>query len=129
MCIRDRLGTTVALATTATLDGTALLLIGSQEGGANYYESPSIYHRARIYNSALGTGAGTPVFDTDFSNQFGQVYVDSSTNGAIVTPSATLAIVGDGRVVIESTVAGSSGNLQVDTVTGMNYVCLLYTSL
>lgn len=100
-------------------DNTASLFIGGTVNGSG----PLTIYRTQIRNNVLDDGTGI-VFDTDFSNQFGPHYVDSSTNGAIVTPITTLANVGDGRVVVESTTANSPATLQVDNVTNMNYVDL-----
>ena len=123
-----QLGTDLSNSQRAITDTTALLEIGSVNnglsgGGTGLVNGTGIFYRAQIRNNILNDGTGI-VFDVDFTNQFGPHYVDSSTNGAIVTPITTLANVGDGRVVIESATAGSAATLQVDTVTGMNYVDL-----
>ena len=117
-----QLGSDQTAFTYGKYDSTAPLEIGSYGNGVSM-NAVGTFYRAQIRNNVLDDGTGI-VFDTDFSNQFGPHYVDSSTNGAIVTPSTTLANVGDGRVVIESATAGSAATLQVDTVTGMNYVDL-----
>ena len=102
-------------------DSTSPVEIGSMTLGTAYLAN-GVFYRAQIRNNVLDDGSGI-VFDTDFSNQFGPFYIDSA-NGAAISPSNTLANVGDGRVVIESATAGSAATLQVDTVTDMNYVDL-----
>ena len=107
-------------ANSRTQDTADPVLLGAGYSGTGVAQT---LRRVQMRNNVLDDGTGI-VFDVDFTNQFGPFYVDSSTNGAIVTPQTTLANVGDGRVVIESVTAGSAATLQVDTVTGMNYVDL-----
>ena len=65
----------------------------------------------------------TPIVDVDFTNQFGPHYIDSA-NGALVTPSTSMSLASDGRVVIESVTAGSAATLQLDNPANLNYVDL-----
>lgn len=119
----DRMSGQTSIADTATVLEIGSINNGLSGGGSGLVNGAGVFYRAQIRNNILNDGTGI-VFDTDFSNQFGPFYTDSSTNGAIVTPITTLANVGDGRVVIESATAGSAATLQVDTVTDMNYVDL-----
>lgn len=102
-------------------DSTAALEIGAYNNGASMPMTGIIY-RVQIRNNVLDNDTGI-VFDTDLSVPFGPNFYDTA-NGAVITPSNTLANVSDGRVVIESVTANSPATLQVDTVTGMNYVDL-----
>jgi hypothetical protein len=106
-------------ANSRTQDTADPVLLGAGYSGTGVAQT---LRRVQMRNNVLDDGTGI-VFDVDFTNQFGPFYVDSA-NGAPVTPQTTLANVGDGRVVIESATAGSAATLQVDTVTGMNYVDL-----
>jgi hypothetical protein len=103
-------------------DSTSPVEIGSMTLGTAYLAN-GVFYRAQIRNNVLDDGSGI-VFDTDFSPaRFWPFFLDSA-NGAAVTPSTTLANVGDGRVVIESSTAGTGATLEVGSVTGMNYVDL-----
>ncbi len=103
-------------------DSTGPVEVGSMTLGTAYLAN-GVFYRAQIRNNVLDDGSGI-VFDTDFSPaRFWPFFLDSA-NGAAVTPSTTLANVGDGRVVIESSTAGTGATLEVGSTTGMNYVDL-----
>jgi hypothetical protein len=103
-------------------DSTGPVEVGSMTLGTAYLAN-GVFYRAQIRNNVLDDGSGI-VFDTDFSPaRFWPFFLDAA-NGAAVTPSTTLANVGDGRVVIESSTAGTGATLEVGSVTGMNYVDL-----
>ena len=103
-------------------DSTSPVEIGSMTLGTAHLAN-GVFKRAQIRNNVLDDGSGI-VFDTDFTpSRFWPFFLDAA-NGAAVTPSTTLANVGDGRVVIESSTAGTGATLEVGSVTGMNYVDL-----
>lgn len=116
-----QLGSDQTAFTYGKYDSTAPLEIGSYGNGVSM-NAVGTFYRAQIRNNVLDDGSGI-VFDTDLTVPFGPRFYDTA-NGAVVTPSNTLANVGDGRVVIESATANSPATLQVDTATGMNYVDL-----
>lgn len=85
-----QLGTTVTTAgTTSIFDGSTVLEIGSNRGGTVSLLTGNVFN-ARVYNSYLQNGSGTPVFNADFTaptigtNNF----VESSANAAVVTINA-----------------------------------------
>jgi hypothetical protein len=85
-------------------NSTAPLEIGTSMVGLYYY--------VQIRNNVLDDGTGI-VFDLDLTQpRFDPYFVDTAV-GAIVTPSNTLANIGDGRVVFESATAGTSAALNV----------------
>lgn len=116
-----QLGSDQTAFTYGKYDSTAPLEIGSYGNGVSM-NAVGTFYRAQIRNNVLDDGSGI-VFDTDLTVPFGPRFYDTA-NGAVVTPSNTLANVGDGRVLIESATAGSAATLQVDSVTNMNYVDL-----
>ena len=92
-------------------DSTSPVEIGSMTLGTAHLAN-GVFKRAQIRNNVLDDGTGV-VFDTDFTPaEFDPFFLDTA-NGAIVTPSTTLANVGDGRVVIESSTAGTGATLNV----------------
>ena len=108
-----QLGTNITGAIVASIfNGTAPVEIGSDNAGASNNLTMSVYE-ARIFNSALGSGSGTPVFDANFATkQFGaNTFTESSSNAATVTINGALAQVGDGRVSLVSSTPGTEGTL------------------
>lgn len=94
-----QIGSTVTAAgVLALFDSTALLEIGTESGGTSNPVNGGVYE-VKVYNSALGSGSGTPVFDANFAlKPFGaNSFTESSANAATVTVNGTKAQQGDGR--------------------------------
>lgn len=108
-----QLGTTVTTAgATSIIDTTAQLEIGSDFNLQSNRASGNFY-RVRIYNSDLGSGSGTPVFDADFTTKpvGTNSFVESSANAATVTFTGDVAKAGDGRLAIVSGTPGTKATL------------------
>lgn len=110
-----QLGTTVTGATGAIYTGSAPLEIGSYNGGTLGVGSAVALYEARIYNSALGSGSGTPVFDANFATKTvgANTFTESSSNAATVTINGATAQVGDGRIGIVSSTPGTQATISV----------------
>lgn len=109
-----QIGSTVTTAGALSIfDSTAPLEMGYNQVSTNNPLQGNLY-RVKIYNSDLQTSAGTPVFDCDFSKQ--TVGVDTfnevSSNAALITINGTYAKVGDGRIALISSSAGSVATIQ-----------------
>jgi hypothetical protein len=84
------LGSSVTVgSTTSVFNSANPLHIGAHDAGVNRLLSGSL-HRLRIYNSDIGSGSGTPVFDADptdrtsYASALGSL-TEKSTNAATVT--------------------------------------------
>lgn len=100
-----QLGTDVAATLTSTFNSTAQVEIGSDTNGALASLTAGAFYRARVYNTALGSSAGSnPVLDVDFSLKpfVANSFTESSTNAATVTLNGGDTL-GDGRVAFQST--------------------------
>ncbi len=88
-----QLGTTITTVGVATIaDTTSILEVGSNTAGTNALLKGNVYN-AKIYGSALGSGAGTPVFNADFTAQSVDAlsFTESSANAATVSINKTSA--------------------------------------
>jgi hypothetical protein len=114
-------GTAVA----SIYNSTAEVEIGSGNTGGAALAAGNFYE-ARIYAAALGSGAGTPVFDANFTSKpFGaNSFTESSTNAATVTINGPLAQIGDGRVQMGSTSPGTPATLSSPPTVSLNYLVL-----
>ncbi len=100
-------------------DSTGTLEIGSNTAGISNLTTGQFFE-VRVFNSALGSGSGTPVFDADFTlDRLGtHTYLDaaqtqfaeSSSNAATVTLNG-LAQVGDGRIALNSSTPATQGTI------------------
>jgi hypothetical protein len=119
-----QIGTNVTGAILASIfDSTGVMEIGSGVGGQS--ELAGNFYRAKLYNSALASGSGTPVFDADFTTKpFGaNTFAESSTNAATVTINGAAARAGDGRVDLSSSTPGTQATISVAAGTPtMQYV-------
>ncbi len=119
-----QLGTNVSLAIMASLfNTTADVEIGARVGGTLLPMQASFY-RTRIFNSALGSGSGTPVFDANFTTKaFGaNTFTESSTNAATVTINGAAAQAGDGRVGFASSTPGTKATLSCPNLVNNDYM-------
>lgn len=91
------------------------------------------FYRAKIYNGIFSTAAfgGTLQFDADLIRNIGSStwsdaaktqFVEGSANAATVTVNGGLAQVGDGRVVLNSSSAGSAATLSSPLTQSVNYL-------
>lgn len=119
-----QLGTLVGNASAMSADVSALNIGGRLSG--TQLTLPGNFYRTRIYNSALGAGSGTPVFDADFSTKPFNVntFTESSVNAATVTVNGAGAQAGDGRVQISSTTPGTQATLQVANPVNADWLVL-----
>jgi hypothetical protein len=121
------LGTNVTGVVVASIfNSTSVLEIGSNTGGTASLAIGAFYE-VKLYNSALGSGAGTPVFDANFAlKPFGaNSFTESSSNAATVTINGTIAQVGDGRIGIVSSAPGTQATLsKASGIVSCNYLSL-----
>lgn len=102
---------------------TQIVEFGTASSGAGSLAPVSLYE-ARIYASALGSGSGTPVLDANFATKtFGvNSFTESSSNAATITINGVLAQAGDGRVLINSSTAGTQATLSSPSRISATYV-------
>jgi len=102
---------------TSIFNSTAPVEIGSYTGGT--VSAAGTFYWAQIRNGI----DGTVVLDADLSQKpFGLAsFNEGSSNAALMTVNG---FIDDGRVVIESSTAGSAGSLQVGAISNLNYVDL-----
>ncbi len=120
-----QLGTTQTTAGAVTIfDSTSVLEIGSYLGGTAPLAGKM--YRARVYNSYLQNGSGTPVFDADFTTKTvgANSFTESSSNAASVSIVGTQARVGDGRVSLVSSSAGTAATLSSTNQQSVNYLSI-----
>lgn len=103
-----QLGTNQSLSSVGIFSGTAPIEIGSETGGTITLANANFY-RAQVYSGV----AGTLVFDADFTTKvFGvNSFNESSSNAALVTINGVQAIVGDGRVALQSSISGTQHSI------------------
>lgn len=108
-----QLGTTQTQAATSLTDDSTIPAISTRAGGAQF-PTPGSFYEVRVYNSALGSGSGTPVFDANFATKpFGaNTFTESSSNAATVTINGTLGVLGDGRCMNMSSTGGTQATLR-----------------
>ncbi len=113
---------TVAIA--SVFDSTALLEIGSQNTGSAGL--PAKYYNVKVYASDLDSGAGTPIFNSDFTTKpvGANTFTESSSNAATVTINGTLAQAGDGRVSLVSSSGGSAATMTSTNQQSVNYLSI-----
>lgn len=110
-----QLGITVGTAGAATLvHDSSPLEIGSRILGTGLSTAGAFYE-VRLYNSALGSGAGTPVFDANFATKTlgANTFTESSSNAATVTINGGIAQAGDGRAAYASSTPGTKATLAI----------------
>jgi hypothetical protein len=121
-----QLGTTVSGSIPSIYATTQQLEIGSHSNGTSGMAIGNFYE-ARIYNSALGSGSGTPVFDANFATKTvgNNTFTESSSNAATVTINGATAQVGDGRIGIVSSTPGTQATIsQASGTVSSNYLSL-----
>lgn len=104
-----QLGTDQTNSLRSLYDSTCPLEIGSSSGGTATLAQGKFY-RVIIYSDLTET---TKVFDADFTTKAvgANTLIESSSNAATVTINGALAQVGDGRVQIISSSAGSAATI------------------
>lgn len=121
-----QLGTDQSIVAASIADTTAGLEIGSRDLSLNERAAGKFY-RAQVL-SGIG---GTVAFDADFTSKpFGaDTFVESSSNAATVTLNGN-AQQGDGRVLINSTSAGSQAVLvKTGAAVGSDYLTIKDSSV
>jgi hypothetical protein len=108
----NQLGTSQSLTAASIFNSSSLVEVGSTTTGTASLAIGKFY-QARLYNSALGSGSGTAVFDANFATKaFGvNTFAESSSNAATVTINGGLAQVGDGRIQLVSGTPTSQATL------------------
>lgn len=103
-----QLGGTASATSGNIFAGNGIVEIGSNVGGTTNLLAGKVY-RALILNGI----AGTVVFDADLTTKpFGaNTFTESSANAATVTINGAQAQSGDGRVLVNSSLAGTAATL------------------
>ena len=112
---------------TAIFNSTSLLTIGASgnTGGSNPLAAS--FYEVKVYNSALTSSAGTPVFDANFAAKTlgSNTFTESSANAATVTINGTTAQAGDGRISVSASTGGSAWTLKCASgAVACNYMVL-----
>jgi hypothetical protein len=72
------------------------------------------YHRVKLYDTDLGNAAGTPTVDLDLNAKpFLRDYASESLSGAPMTFTGANVLLGDGRTLVRSSIAGTGATIQL----------------
>lgn len=117
----SQLGATVATAIEAIWDSAVTIQFG--DGRASPSPLAAKLYRAQIRNNVLDDGTGI-VFDADFTTKTvgANSFTESSSNAATVTINGALAQVGDGRMALTASTAGTAATLAFGSRAASDYL-------
>lgn len=95
---------------------------GVAGSGTGIVNAAGVFYYVQIRNNLLNDNTGI-VFDIDLTTRCAVPTFVERVTGAPITPFG-LATVGDGRVVFNSSTAGTGATLQIDNTANLNYVDL-----
>jgi hypothetical protein len=118
-----QLGTNVPGTATTPFASTGVVEFGSNVvGTGNLFQGA--FYEAAGYNSALGNGTGSPVFDANFATKTpcAIAFTESSANAATVTINGAMAQAGDGSIVLNSSTPGTQATMSSTSNQTLNYL-------